>query len=282
MLYHWEVGSDALNYFLPFLRLAPVQCTSWGTQVTSGLAEVDYYLSSELVDTPEADAHYTERLWRLKSFPTYQRRVPLPPPTTRDYFQLPESGHLYLFPQNLLKAHPDEDARFAGVLRADPQGILVIKEGRYPHAANQLRARFAETLADVVDRVRFIPWQSLDDYYRLLSVADVILDALHFSAGSSCYDIFSLNQPIVTLPGQTYPGRYTQACYRRMGYTDLIATTPDDYVAKAVRVASDADYRRQVRQTLAEATPVLFDDLDAVREHERFFSAAHEEACMRK
>ena len=48
VLYYWEIGSDALNYFLPFLRLAPVQCTSWSTLVTSGVPDVDYYLSSAL------------------------------------------------------------------------------------------------------------------------------------------------------------------------------------------------------------------------------------------
>jgi protein O-GlcNAc transferase len=128
----------------------------------------------------------------------------------------------------------------------------------------------------VQNRVRFIPWQSLDDYYRLISVADVVLDALHFSAGSSSYDMFSLNQPIVTLPGELNVGRYTQACYRRMGFTDLIATSPNEYVQKAIRVASDADYRQHVRQTLAERTPILFEDFEAVREHERFFWEAYE------
>ncbi len=50
VLYHWEVGSSALNYFLPFFRLAPVQCTSGAIQETSGVSQVDYYLSSELIE----------------------------------------------------------------------------------------------------------------------------------------------------------------------------------------------------------------------------------------
>ncbi len=29
LIYYWEVGTDAMNYFLPFARLAPVQCTGW-------------------------------------------------------------------------------------------------------------------------------------------------------------------------------------------------------------------------------------------------------------
>ena len=62
LMYFWEVGSDPFNYFLPFLRLAPVQCLGWGTNYTSGVEQVDYYVSSSLVELPEADQHYTEKL----------------------------------------------------------------------------------------------------------------------------------------------------------------------------------------------------------------------------
>ena len=30
-----------MNYFLPFARLAPVQCTGWGSTITSGVPAVD-------------------------------------------------------------------------------------------------------------------------------------------------------------------------------------------------------------------------------------------------
>ena len=50
---------------LAALRLAPVQCTTWGHPDSSGLPTMDYYLSSEVMEPPDADAHYTERLVRL-------------------------------------------------------------------------------------------------------------------------------------------------------------------------------------------------------------------------
>jgi predicted O-linked N-acetylglucosamine transferase (SPINDLY family) len=62
ILYHWQIGTDPLNYLLPFARLAPVQCTGWGTHGTSGISAVDYYLSSELIEAEGAEEHYTEML----------------------------------------------------------------------------------------------------------------------------------------------------------------------------------------------------------------------------
>jgi len=52
---------------------------------------------------------------------------------------------------------------------------------------------------------------------------------------------------------------------------DLIVRSAEEYVSKAVQVATDRDYRRYVTDRIAQASDVLFNDLEAVREHERFF-----------
>src|SRR5262249_49271296 len=98
------------------------------------------------------------------------------------------------------------------------------------------------------------------------------LDPLHFGGVNSSYDGYSLNKPIVTLPSPFHRGRYTFACYRKMGVLDCVAANHDDYVEMALALGTDADHRRQVSQKIAAASHVLFDDLEAVREHERIFS----------
>jgi protein O-GlcNAc transferase len=60
-----DVGMDAITSTLAYSRMAPVQCASWGHPDTTGSPTIDYYLSSTLLETSEADAHYTERLVRL-------------------------------------------------------------------------------------------------------------------------------------------------------------------------------------------------------------------------
>jgi predicted O-linked N-acetylglucosamine transferase (SPINDLY family) len=274
-LYDWEIGSDALNYFLPFLRLAPVQGTSWSTLVTSGVPNVDYYLSSDLVERDDAQADYSERLVRLASLLSCQPRQTLPAPARdRTDLGLPAGKQLYVCPQNLIKLHPDFDDLAAGILRTDGDGVLVVKHGRWPRTGQRLLERFARSLPDVIDRVIILPWLSPDEYQHLLAAADVILDTPHYGAGSTTYDIFSVNQPLVTLPGRYNVGRYTLACYRRMGIADLIADSPQHYVQLAVRVATDRDFRQDVKTRIAERTDMLFDDEQAVAEHVRLFREA--------
>ncbi len=62
--------------------------------------------------------------------------------------------------------------------------------------------------------------------------------------------------------------------YRKMQFEELVAASPGEYVQKAVRVATDREYRKHATDVIAERSDILFNDLDAVREHERFFDKA--------
>ncbi len=274
LLYYWEVGTDSLNYFLPFHRLAPVQCTSWGIQVTSGIPALDNYLSSSLVEPADAPSHYTEQLVLADTLLTYQRRVEMDGPLRqRESFGIGPDRHLYLCAQQLGKFHPDFDAILAGILRRDAQGTVVATHDRRGTVvAEELRRRLIVQMPDVADRVVFLPFQAPREYLSLIVAADVLLDPLHFGGVNSTYDGFSLNQPIVTLPSAFQRGRYTLACYQKMGLDECVAVDASHYIDMAVRLACDADHRRAVVERIRRASAVLFEDVQAVREHERIFS----------
>jgi len=56
-----------------------------------------------------------------------------------------------------------------------------------------------------------------------------------------------------------------------MGITECVAADADEYVEKAVRLGTDADYRLSIVEQIAEAGDVLFEDVASVRQHERVF-----------
>jgi predicted O-linked N-acetylglucosamine transferase (SPINDLY family) len=272
VLYYWEVGTDATNYFLPFLRLAPVQCTSWGVPGTAGIPQLDYYLSSKLLEPEKADDHYTERLIRADTLLTYQHRESRPErPKSADAFGFKANQHLYLCAQNLQKFHPDFDPVLAEILRQDAAGVLVLAEDQYGSAAKSLRGRFATTMPDVTERIAFLPRQSYPDYISLLTLGHVLLDPLHFGGGFTTYQAFSFDKPIVTLPSPYARGRYTFACYRKMGFVECVASEPQEYVEKAVALGTDEAYRAAAVEQIRQNSPRLFEDMQAVQEHERIF-----------
>lgn len=274
VIYHWQIGTDPLNYFLPFAPLAPIQCTGWGSHGTTGIPTVDYYLSSGLIEPEDAEEHFTESLIRFKSLTSFQRRMPPPAASVRSDFGLPACGRLYIYPGRLGKLHPESDPLLAAVLQADAEGFLILLQGRHPQPASELRRRFERTLAGVHDRVVILPAQSPADYRRLLSLADVFLDSPHYSAGFTAYDAFSLGLPIVTLPDGFGIGNYVRGMYRKMGLEHLVSRTPEQYVNQAARLGTDRAYRDSVRALIGGRSDVLFEDLNAVRECEQFFENA--------
>lgn len=271
LLYYWEVGTAGDNYFLPYFRLAPVQCTGWGWPVTSGIPAMDLYVSSTHLETAASDAHFSERLVRLPRLPVWIDQPPIPAaPLARRQLGLPEHQRLYLCVQNPRKVHPDFDALAAGVLRRDPGGLLVMMAGPQAAVTQALRERMQASLQDLAGRVRWLPRLAYADYLRLLAAADAVLDTPHFGGGLTTYDTLAAGVPLVTWPGEFSRGRYAYAAYRQMGLDDGIAATADDYVERALLMANAPEYRARLRQASTE----LFADQQAVDHFADFLEQA--------
>ena len=277
VLFYQDIGMDPFSYFLAFSRLAPVQCVSYGHPDTTGIPTIDYYVSSDMYETPGAEAHYSERLFLLRNVGNlaYYYRPERPEPRKeRSHYGLSEHHHLYVCPQNLFKIHPDMDELFAGILRRDELARLVMIEGRVDRWAQLLRRRWEASMPDVVDRAVFLPRMDTGDYANLIEVCDVMLDTRHFNGMISSLEAFAVGTPVVTWPGEFQRGRPTQAMYRKMGFTECIADGAQEYIDRSVRLGTDAAYRAAVKEEILQRNGALFEDLEVVREFERFFKDA--------
>jgi len=276
LLHYWEVGTDSQNYFLPFLKPARIQSTGWGWPVTSGLPSIDYFLSSDGIESEEAENHYTEKLIRLKTLPTWYAKPPVPSQLrSRAEAGLPSSGAIYLCTQNLRKYHPDFDFVLGELLRRDSTGHVAVIEDSHPSITQRLRDRFARVIPDVASRIVFLPRLPRTDYLHIVGNADVMLDTMHYGGGAnSLYDAFACGTPVVSLPGAFHRSRYALGAYRKLGFTDLIASSVEDYVTKAHRISTDRDWRHELHERILDRSDVLFSDDTAVTVHREFFEQA--------
>ncbi len=271
ILVYPDIGMDYVTYFLAFARLAPVQCVTWGHPVTTGIPAIDYFLSCDSAEPPDAAAHYSERLVRLGGLPFSYARPGAPEPAkTRADFGLPEDATLYLLAQNLFKIHPDMDAALRRILERDPAGRLVLLDGHYPEWGQRLRARFARSLAGVDDRITFLPRQDHDDYMRLLALADVCLDSFPFGGGNTTYQALAMGTPVVTLPGDFLRGRLSLAIYCHLRVLECAAAAVEDYADVAVRLGTDGAWRDRVAKQIDKNLHRIFDDPVFLEEAGRF------------
>jgi protein O-GlcNAc transferase len=279
ILFYPDIGMDPTTYFLSYARLAPVQCTTWGHLDTTGIANVDYYISNTDAEPENGDEHYSEQLVRLENaaiYPCFTTPV-LTGMKERHALGLPEDRHLYICPQSLFKLHPDFDLILVKLLQQDPQAKLILPENK-PAWRERLLKRLALALPDVASRIIWMPALTPHEFRNWIAVSDVMLDPLHYGGGVTSMDGFPSGTPIVTLPGALMRGRITYGCYKRMGIEDCIAVDEAQYVAMALRIAQDGNYREQIKARIIEKVNLLFDDRNGLRQLESFFCKAVESA----
>ncbi len=144
----------------------------------------------------------------------------------------------------------------------------------HKHWDRLLAARIARNFPDVAERVIFVPRIPQEHFFRLLMMADVILDPPFFGGGNTSYEAFAIGLPIVTWPGAFMRGRVTEGCYRQMGFTELIADSMDSYVEIALRLAHDEAWRARAKTEIAARSSALYEDTRVIAELENFLCAA--------
>jgi len=269
ILFYPDIGMESLSYFLAMARLAPLQVMTWGHGTTSGIDNLDCFLSSENLETEQSKQVYSEKLLCMKALLPYYFRPPFEKQEkTRADFGLPATGHLYICPQSLFKIHPQTDRLFEAVLSQDPESHLVLLEGIHPRWSAILRARFARDLPLVQERILFLPRQNESNFLQLVGLCDVNLDTWPLCGGNSSLDTLVTGTPLITLTGEWPIQRLSAAIYQQMGVTELIANHPEEYLALALKTAQDTAFRAKVQTRIAAGLKQIYENLSAVRELE--------------
>jgi len=278
-LFYPEVGLAPLVYFLAFARLAPVQFTTWGHPVTTGMPNMDYFLSSRKVEPADGERRYREKLVLFDALPSFYYRPRDPADADmRARLGIGRDERLYVCPQTLIKFHPDFDEAVVAILRGDGKGVLVLIDSPNPSWNRKLQARMAKAGPDVASRIRFVPPMPMPEFFALQRQADCLLDTFHFGGGCSSYEALGASAPVVTLPGDAMRARVTLGWYEALGEPGWVARDPAHFVELAHRLANDVDAREASRRRIAKALPALVENQAVVRELERFVEGAVEAA----
>ncbi|TMH83033.1 MAG: hypothetical protein E6H47_13295, partial [Betaproteobacteria bacterium] len=80
--------------------------------------------------------------------------------------------------------------------------------------------------------------------------------------------------PIVTREGRFLRGRLASGILKRMGLPELVGQSEEDYVALAVKLARDTEYRAHIRERMAASRHALFADIAPIRALEAFLVKA--------
>jgi protein O-GlcNAc transferase len=274
-----EIGMDPLTVKLAALRLAPVQCSTWGHPVTTGLPTIDYYLSSDLMEPRDAERHYSERLVRLPNLSICYDPLPVPQlHRTREQFGLPGDSVLYWCPQSIYKYLPRYDEVFPRIAGQVPAArFLFIRYAAGDRVNEIFQERLAKTFAafglSSAEHCIHLPRLDPASFETVGGLCDIFLDSIAWSGCNTTLEAIARDLPVVTFPGPTMRSRHTAAVLARMGITGSTAGSLDEYVGIAAAMGIDRGRRAAARAEIAARKHLLYHDLTCVRALEDFLSA---------
>ena len=257
-------------------RLAPVQITTWGHSVTSGIDTVDYYLSSKLYEVEDyatAQAQYSEKLVTLDSLGTCYLAPRLDNPKTKQELKLPDAFLLSCL-QNTRKLNMEFLYVLRDIVMQIPNSVVLLMKGNLP--TNKLT--LIRTL--LKDKVMFVDKCDLWTYNSYVHHSDIVLDTYPFGSCNGSFEAFALGKIIVTRPSAYLPGRFTYGFYKKMDIMDAIVDTFDDYIRKVVYFYHNPVAKVKLEQRILNRKHVLFNDHDSVVEWEQTLINLHKNHRM--
>lgn len=251
------------NRLLVFARKpAPIQVSWIGYPDTTGLAAMDYRLTDIHADpVGHSEQWHTETLCRLpNSFLCYT-----PPPDSPAIVTPPvqESGMITLASfNNLSKINEEVVALWAAILLALPAAQLLLKS--WQSSCESVRHRLWQLFARqgvAPEQIRFASLtKSAYEHLGLYGSVDIALDPFPYNGTTTTCEALWMGVPVITLAGTRHAARVGVSILSTLGLAECIAANKEDYVQRAVQLATDRDRLHLLRATMRErmsASPLL-------------------------
>lgn len=241
---------DENRPFVARFRPAPI-LVSHHDVCSSALPEIDYFLGDSFVTPRGRRETFTERVIRLPTFTVHAipAEAPLPAPLpARD------SGCItfgsFNAPQKLSDGCLDA---WAAILRAVPRSRLRLKHFEaYSETATRTRVlqKFAEQ-GVAEERVTILDSVDLrSEHLRAYEAVDIALDPFPFSGATTTFEALLMGVPVISLAGSRFAGRCSAATLNAAGLAVCIADNRENYVARAVELASNEERLAALRGAL--------------------------------
>ena len=236
-IFYPDIGMSTDLYYLTFLRLAKFQITSWGHPETTGNPNIDYFLSSKLLEVEfnKAQEHYSEKLILSDYLPMYYSKPLIKKINDYELIQ----NNIYSCPQTLFKIHPDFDEVIKKIIMNDKKAKIFFINDIDNVFSKKIFKRLSKKLNGNIENVKFINQLSKEEFINHCGRASVLLDPLYFGAGNSLYESLVYGTPTVSLPTDFLKGKTVEGAYEQMQIEKpLLANNIDEYVSMATETAN--------------------------------------------
>ena len=228
---------------------APVQLSWLGYLKTTGLAAIDYRLSDATADPVGlSDAVHSERVVRMPgALWCFSPPVNAPEPAPL----APDARITFGSFNHPAKLSDAVLSLWATLLMRVPGSKLIV--AGLPEGSGRERIVAAMHKAGVASaRLQCHPRLPRSQFLELIARTDVALDPFPYNGGATTCDCLWMGVPVITLAGHHGFARSGATLLASAGFAGWIASSPDDYVNKAVEIAQDQAGLALLRTTMRQ------------------------------
>ena len=242
------------------MRPAPINVNWLGYPGSLGSPYHHYIIADDFIIPPENELYYSEKVLRLPCYqPNDRKRVVSNQRPSRTDVGLPQDGTVFCCFNGVHKITTFTWARWMDILKQVPGSVLWLLEGIDTTSARLKELAAAAGVAP--ERLVFAAKRRNPDHLARYPLADLFLDTSPYGAHTTCSDALWMGVPVLTLAGRGFASRVCGSLITSAGLGELVCTTPEDFIAKAVELGHDKAKRDALRERLLanRDTCVLFD-----------------------
>jgi len=235
------------------LRPAPVQVSWIGYPHSTGMPQIDYYLSDRFCDPEGMTDHlFSETIYRLpRVFCVYTPPIEFPP--VRQIPELQTQGITFGCFNNFAKTNDPLFRLWAAILKNVPGSRLVLKSASLAEGSSTHR-RILDLFSRegvAVDRIAAqVVKKSQYDHLDQYSAIDIALDTYPYHGTTTTCEALWMGVPVVTLAGKCHASRVGVSLLSGVGLSHLVAYSEEEYIDKAIQLAQDRQQRENLRENL--------------------------------
>jgi protein O-GlcNAc transferase len=215
----------------------------------------DYILADDFIIPKHDEQYYAETILRLPfSYqPNIEDRAHVNQKNRKDY-GIPEDAFVYCAFNQSFKITETIFKAWLTLLKKYPKSILWLTSSNI-WANNNLR-NYANKHDIHSDKIIFATRVPNHEHIARHALADIYLDTMPYNAHTSASDALSMNLPIITLKGKTFPSRVAGSLLHSLNLDELITEDIESDIACASRLTEDLEYRQDVIHRLKEAKKI--------------------------
>ena len=242
-------------------RAAPIQASWLGYPGTSGSNFIDYMIIDQTIIPNTHREFYSEKIAHLPN--SYMvddsKRIPSKRVFTKDECGLLNAAFIFCCLNNDYKFNPNVLDSWSRILLNTKDSVLWISENNADFRKN-IQAEFG-IRSIKPERIIFAQRvDSMGDYLARYKLADLFLDTFPYGAHTTALDSLKAGVPVLTLLGQSFPGRVAASLLNTIGLPELITKNQEEYETLAIELANNPSTLAKIKERLEKnliATPLF-------------------------